>query len=233
VISGSATIDHTVTAKVGAWSPSGIAFTYQWKRSGTSISGATHSTYVITASDVKKAITVTVTAKKTGYTTLARTSKAVTPPAGTITTAPTPSISGTSTPGHVLTANLGTWQSGVTVTVQWRRNGVAISGATSRTYTVRSTDVGAAISLVAKGTKAGYTSVSKAAAGKSVPVTAYANCDALNAVYPHGVARVGVTYDLVSGRHEAVAAGTYFNTALYNANPNRDRDKDGIACEQR
>ena len=38
---------------------------------------------------------------------------------------------------------------------------------------------------------------------------------------------------LRSGKHQPVFAGTYFNTALYNANPNRDADKDGIACEKR
>jgi hypothetical protein len=59
----------------------------------------------------------------------------------------------------------------------------------------------------------------------------YANCAALNAVYRHGVAHKGAV-DHVSGRTYPVTNFTV-NTAVYNANTGRDRDKDGIACEKR
>ena len=49
---------------------------YQWLRNGVAISGATGSTYKLTATDKGKRITVRVTGTKTGYTTLVKTSAA-------------------------------------------------------------------------------------------------------------------------------------------------------------
>jgi hypothetical protein len=51
----------------GAWSPT-PTFSYQWLRNGASISGATKSIHTITSSDLGKTITVAVTARRTGYT---------------------------------------------------------------------------------------------------------------------------------------------------------------------
>ena len=51
---------------------------YQWKRGGTAISGATSATYKTVSADAGKAITVTVTGTKAGYTTLSKTSAAKT-----------------------------------------------------------------------------------------------------------------------------------------------------------
>jgi len=58
----------------------------------------------------------------------------------------------------------------------------------------------------------------------------YANCTALNKVYPHGVGRVGAR-DHVSGSSRPVR-NFYVSNALYSANSGSDRDKDGIACEK-
>jgi Protein of unknown function (DUF1524)/Excalibur calcium-binding domain len=56
----------------------------------------------------------------------------------------------------------------------------------------------------------------------------YANCDALNQDYPHGVGRAGAR-DHTSGSHPVTDFTV--NTAVYDANTGRDRDGDGIACE--
>ncbi|MDR0483190.1 MAG: fibronectin type III domain-containing protein [Cellulomonadaceae bacterium] len=58
--------------------------------------------------------------------------------------------------GKVLTAKPGTWTSGATRTVQWLRNGSAISGAKGTTYTTTKADLGKKISVRVSGTKAGY-----------------------------------------------------------------------------
>ncbi|RAK68831.1 hypothetical protein DJ019_02110 [Phenylobacterium kunshanense] len=65
-ITGVLTQGQTLTADPGSWTglPSG-AFSYQWQRSGSNISGATNSTYVAQSADVSagaNAITVEVTA---------------------------------------------------------------------------------------------------------------------------------------------------------------------------
>jgi len=59
----------------------------------------------------------------------------------------------------------------------------------------------------------------------------YANCAALNAVYPHGVAKKGAR-DKVAGSTKPVTTFTVY-PATYTLNKASDRDKDGIACEKR
>jgi len=66
----------------------------------------------------------------------------------------------------------------------------------------------------------------------SVPVQSFRNCAELNAVYPGGVARVGVTGNTVSGVLRPFGRQPVFDDALYAANSGRDGDDDGIACEQ-
>lgn len=63
-------------------------------------------------------------------------------------------------------------------------------------------------------------------------VQVFSNCAELNAVYPGGVARVGVTGNMVSGTLRAFGITPHFEDALYAANIDRDGDKDGIACEK-
>lgn len=56
---------------------------------------------------------------------------------------------------------------------------------------------------------------------------AFANCDAMHRVYPHGVGRPGAR-DQTSG---TPVTSFKRSRALYEANKKSDRDKDGIACE--
>ncbi|MDL9936034.1 excalibur calcium-binding domain-containing protein [Gordonia sp. ABSL1-1] len=65
-------------------------------------------------------------------------------------------------------------------------------------------------------------------AGPATAATKYPNCKALNADYPHGVGKPGAV-DSTSGT--PVTEFTV-DADLYNANTSRDRDGDGIACEQ-
>jgi hypothetical protein len=76
-ISGTLRSGHTLTATIGAWSPTPTR-TYQWYRNGVAIPGATSYKYKLTSSDKGKKITFKVTAKRTGYLTLYRTSAAKT-----------------------------------------------------------------------------------------------------------------------------------------------------------
>lgn len=72
----------------------------------------------------------------------------------------------------------------------------------------------------------GFSAAAKAAAPKR-----FANCTALNKVYPHGVGKTGAR-DKVSGKTRPVTKFKV-DTRLYNAQKaTLDRDKDGIACEK-
>ncbi|MGJ9406502.1 hypothetical protein ACHABQ_09290 [Nesterenkonia aurantiaca] len=72
-ISGSATTGKTLSASVGTWTSS-TSFSYQWRANGTSIKGATSRTYKVANAHKGKRISVVVTGKKSGHTTLTRTS---------------------------------------------------------------------------------------------------------------------------------------------------------------
>ncbi|GAA1962065.1 hypothetical protein GCM10009776_25900 [Microbacterium deminutum] len=163
-IAGAAKVGSTLTAKPGTWTV-GTAFTYAWLRDGTAITGATASAYKLTASDKGKQISVKVTGRKSGVTTVSRTSaKTAVVAAGTLTTA-TPTVSGTKRVGYTLTAVPGTWgPSPVTLTFQWYRNGAAISNATASTYKLVSADIGKTMTVKVTGSKSGYASASKTSA---------------------------------------------------------------------
>jgi hypothetical protein len=80
-ITGTKTYGSTLTAVTGTWDPGlGVTLTYVWKRASTStgtkttITGATKRSYKLVTADKGKYLTVTVTAKKTGYATTSKTS---------------------------------------------------------------------------------------------------------------------------------------------------------------
>ncbi|WP_170297001.1 hypothetical protein [Agromyces salentinus] len=161
-IAGIRAVGRTLTAVPGTWAPSGVTLAYQWKRAGVSITGATASTYVLTAADLGKTLTVAVIGRKTAYTSAAKTSVATAAIAAGTLTAPTPTISGTRTVGKTLTAVPGTWApSGVALTYQWKRAGVPITGATKSTYVLTAADLGKPLTVTITGTKAGYTTLAK------------------------------------------------------------------------
>lgn len=72
-ITGTVRAGQTLTAIIGTWTPKPVTMSYQWKRSGVNISGATAKTYTLTSADVGKTITVSVTGKRSGYTTVTKT----------------------------------------------------------------------------------------------------------------------------------------------------------------
>ena len=157
-ITGVAAVGETVTAATGAWSIDSEELTFQWKRAGVSISGATDSTYLLAAADAGQAITVVVTGMQLGYTPLSLTSAAVLPYAS----APLPTVTGATTIGSVLTAVSGTWAAApVTLKYQWTRDGAAIAGATAATYTLVAADLNADIGVTVTGSKSGYATVSR------------------------------------------------------------------------
>jgi hypothetical protein len=149
------------TVLVTATIPSGVKASYQWLRSGVAIAGATKTSYSIKADDVTKDLSIKVIFTKTGYLPSTSTSSAVTVTPGTLTKTATPVVSGTVLVGKTLTATTGSWDSGTKLTYQWLRNGVAISGATTKSYKLTASDVGTAISFSITATKPGYIPVTR------------------------------------------------------------------------
>ncbi len=173
-ITGTATQGQTLTADTSAVADAdGLGpFSFQWRRGGTPIAGATSATLLLTQADVGSTIDVVAS-----YTDGGGTAESVTSaPTGTVTNAndaPTGAVvvTGTATQGETLTADasdvadadgLGAFS------FQWRRNGTPIAGATSATLLLTQADVGSTIDVVASYTDGGGTSESVPSAATGI-----------------------------------------------------------------
>ena len=163
-ISGQAVQGQTLTASNGSWSGSPTSYAYQWQdcSSGCSnITGATGSTYTVQGSDVGDTIDVVVMATNAGGSGSATSTRTATVVSAAPSNTSLPTISGTSQQGQTLTASSGSWSGSPTsYAYQWQDCTSAtscsdISGATSHSYTLQSSDVGKSIDVVVKASSAG------------------------------------------------------------------------------
>ncbi len=147
--------------------PPSTAVIYQWLRNGKVITGANKSSYTLQSADYKTSVSGKVTFTRAGYNTTSTTSSAQKVGIGELIRTPDPKIVGTARVNNTLTAQIGTWDSGVKITYQWIRDGSKISRATGKTYRLTAADRRAEILLSLTVTKAGFESVSI----DSAPVT--------------------------------------------------------------
>jgi hypothetical protein len=208
-ITGTAQVGSTVFAVTGTWAPQPDSFTFKWWSNGVAISGATGSAYTLVQADLGKKITLTVTANKAGYTSLAKSSAATAtvvaaPSPVAFTTVPTPTISGTPKVGTPLTAATGTWSPvPTTFAYRWFVANVAVTGATASTYTPVAADVGKRITVTVTGSRTGYTTAAKTSAASTAvvagPVTTPATFTTIPTPTLTGSAQVGGTLTAVPG----------------------------------
>lgn len=135
----SQTVSAGQTATFSVTATGTATLTYQWKKNGTAISGANGASYTTPATvagDSGSSFTVTVTNRVSNVTSNAATLTVNVPPS--ITTQP---ISQTVTAGQTATFTVAATGSG-TLSYQWKKNGTAITGATSASYTTPSTVAG-------------------------------------------------------------------------------------------
>ena len=173
-ISGAMIEGEVLSVTEGKWTGSPTSYTYQWQRCGTtgagctSVSGAIHSTYSLSSSDVGHTLRVVVKATNAGGTGSAdsKLTSEVKEPSGPPPAAPTntslPTISGTAVQGHVLSASVGSWTGSPTsYAYQWQRCGKTgegcspVTGVTANTYSLGSGDVGHTLRVVVSATNAG------------------------------------------------------------------------------
>jgi hypothetical protein len=169
VISGTLRVGSTLTAVPGTWAPSSAVLYYQWRRDGVPIAepSKTATTYKLTSADAGTRISLLVSGRKTGYTTvdMLSSSKLI---EKQLTLTPTPTFTGIDEVGEVFYSTAGTWDEGVTLTYQWKRDGVAIAGATKANYRLAKADARTTITVTVTGTLAGYTTISMTSAGDKV-----------------------------------------------------------------
>jgi len=165
-ISGEAKEGKTLSASTGTWAGTEpFSYAYQWQlcnsegESCANISGATNSTYALGSSDVGDTLRVVVTAKDSVGST-----SATSQPSAVVVGAPVntslPTIFGTAEDGQTLSASTGVWSGypAPSYTYQWKLCNSAgescanISGATSSTYTLEHSDVGATLRVIVEAT---------------------------------------------------------------------------------
>ena len=172
---GTASVGNVLTAGNGTWVATPDSYTYQWRRSGVDISGATASTYTLVSADSGLPVSVAVTAVKASYASRKSVSASVTVSgaAQSLTNSTAPAITGTASAGNTLSVSNGTWSATPdSYTYQWTRGGANVSGATANTYALTSADNGTSITCVVTAVKAGYTSGSATAAAVTISGTA-------------------------------------------------------------
>jgi predicted alpha-1,2-mannosidase len=170
-ITGSAIAGAVLSVTEGAYTVSGMSYTYQWYSDGQPIPGATGQTLAVTSDLIGHHISVVETATKAGCSPATGTSaetlrvqakpptekvpaKATAGKAFTVSKKLT--ISGTAKVGKKLTAKYTVKPKAEVVKYQWLRNGKAIAKATKSTYKLTSKDKGKKISVKVTLTKSGY-----------------------------------------------------------------------------
>ena len=134
-VTGTASVGQTLSCYQGTWTGSPTSYVFQWERNLAPTIGATASTYLLVSGDGLQSVSCAVTATNASGSATAMSNAVVptVPPAPAIITAPV--VSGTATVGQTLSCSTGSWANAPTsYAYQWRRNGVAISGATTSTY---------------------------------------------------------------------------------------------------
>lgn len=133
---------------------SGAMLTYQWKRNGIAIPGATGASYRLGIADIGKTVTLTVKGSLAGYPTASATSN-VTSRIGQravqLLAQPTTSYGNSGTlpkaGQRVRVMSAGRWTPGAKISYQWRLNGVAVRGAVWSAYVIPATAAGKRLTL--------------------------------------------------------------------------------------
>ena len=156
-VSGTSKTGNRLTIRSSV--PASTTATYQWLRNGKAITGATKSVYTLQSADYKTSVSAKVTLTRFGYNNTSSTSSSVKVGLGELIKTPDPKIVGTARVNNTLTAQVGTWDSGVKLTYQWIRDGAKISKATGKTYRLSAADRKAEIVLRVQAVKVGFESV--------------------------------------------------------------------------
>ena len=240
VVSGSPVEGSALTVSQGTWIGAAIEYTYQWVRCPAdgglpdgsncpTITGATNSDYSLTQADVGSRVRAQVIASNS-----AGSAAAVSNPSDVVqkstTTGPPlnttePSVTGTPTLAHALTASVGTWSGALPITFayQWLRCGpdgglpdgsncTSISGATISSYVAVADDVGQRLRV--RVTASNGEGSRSATSNATEPVQASATAGSLapaNSILPSvsGTAAVGETLLAGVGTWRGAAPLTY------------------------
>lgn len=193
----------------GGGTLTGVSHSYQWLRDGVAIPGATGSTYDVRGTDYGKKISVRLTASKSGWVPLVRTSPGVKiTMKAPFTINEDPIITQNGLTLTVSPADLA--PEPTTVTYQWYRNGKKVKGATKPTYTLTAADYMKEIDVDVTHKRSGYADSRM----DGIPVSG----DTVYSVYSDTAKPVIVGDFMVGGENPlSVADRTYYDTRFWTA----------------
>lgn len=168
VSDGSPKVGETLSVDTGAWQPTPASYSYQWKRNGAVISGATTATYLLKSGDVGTSISVDVSGVLTGYPQAPRPSAGVSIAGDVMTGAPV-TISGIARVGARLTGAATGWQPNTaSLNYQWYVGATLVQYGIKNTLVIPASAAGQRITLKVTGTRAGYDPLTRASAPSGV-----------------------------------------------------------------
>jgi hypothetical protein len=228
-VSADVTVGQTASFSVAVMGTA--PFSYQWQKNGTAVSGATSSTYTTpptAAADNRALFTVVVSNRAGSVTSNAATLNVSSTAAGAPTIATQP-VSADVTVGQ--TASFSVAVSGTApFGYQWQKNGTAVSGATSSTYTTPPTtaaDNRALFTVVVSNSAGSATSNAAtlnvaAAAGVAIAVSPASASVAVGAAQQFtatvtGTTNTAVTWTVGGAGCSGAACGTISAGGLYTS----------------
>jgi len=160
-LNGNGLVGTAVTCNRGKWS--GVptpTYTFRFIVAGDTAQSGPSNSYTVQPADAGKIIQCEVNATNTQGSSSVRSNSITAGTAPTNTVLPTIDVTGNQLIGTVLTATDGTWTGSTPITFQyrWTRNGVAITGATTNTYTLQAADESATIRVQVRGVNSYATS---------------------------------------------------------------------------
>lgn len=158
-VQGKTVYDERLKADPGEWQPDGVTYTYRWLRDGERIRGATSRSYRLGLDDLRRRISVRVTATtQTGEAGTAESDETSRVSRATLRNTKPPSVSGILRYTHAVRARPGRWSaSPVRIGYRWLRDGEPIARARSARYRFRPQDVGDRIRAQVTARAPGYT----------------------------------------------------------------------------
>jgi hypothetical protein len=155
-IGGSPQVGRTLRAVAGSWVPTGATVTYQWMAGNTKIVGATSSSFTLTPKQVRRVVSVRVTATSSSSV-ITKTSKFNAEIVPARMRAGSATVVGKMKSGATLSIKLGAWRPAATsFSYVWLRDGKPIKKATKATYQATSADRKHRISVRVTGHRYAY-----------------------------------------------------------------------------
>ena len=164
VIVGTPTVGSALVASMAV--SSNTTAIYQWYRDGKKMTAGNNRSYVLSAADLGKRVSVAVSLIKSGVSLSTNFSATVLVGTGTMPT-PKLSVSGQYTYNQRLTATIEDLN-GAKVSYQWLRDGIEIPSSAKPVFSLKAEDIGHYISFKATLTKTGYYSLVTKSEGKLV-----------------------------------------------------------------